>query len=118
MVVVENADDYRLAVDLKVGKSCWLTVDDLTDIVKVTWDSSDTSVATISRKYKSLAEGIKGYYDFNYSRYANLKGVTNYNTSCKLIRLDGWATDISYTTKLVTLIEDNELWKDDLRSRC
>ncbi len=57
VLVVDNADDYRLAVDLKVGKSCRVTVDDLTDKVKVTWDSSDTSVATISSKGKVTAVG-------------------------------------------------------------
>ncbi|MGB8451833.1 MAG: Ig-like domain-containing protein [Anaerocolumna sp.] len=48
VLVIENADDYRLAIDLKVGKSCGLTVNDLTDTVNVTWDSMDSSVATVS----------------------------------------------------------------------
>lgn len=57
VLVVENAKDYRLAVDLKVGKSCRLTVDDLTDTVNVTWDSMDTSVATVSSNGKVTAVG-------------------------------------------------------------
>lgn len=30
------------------------------------------------RKYPTIADGIKGYYEFlNYSRYKNLKGITD-----------------------------------------
>jgi hypothetical protein len=69
------------------------------------------------RKYGSVTEGIKGYYDFlNYSRYRNLKGVTDYRESCILIKEDGWATDVSYTAKLTKLIKDNALWKYDLQA--
>lgn len=69
------------------------------------------------RKYLNIEAGIKGYYDFlNYARYKNLKGQTDYRESCRLIREDGWATDLSYTTKLVTLVRDNELWKYDLQA--
>ena len=61
--------------------------------------------------------GIKGFYDFlNYSRYKKLKGVTDYLESCFLIKADGWATDISYTSKLIKLIKDNEIWKYDLQA--
>jgi uncharacterized protein YjdB len=60
ILVVDDADDLRLAVDLKVGKSCRLTVDDLTDTVKVIWTSMDPSVATISSKGKvtAVSEGL------------------------------------------------------------
>ena len=62
------------------------------------------------RKYKSLEEGIKGYYDFlKYPRYKNLVGVTDYEEACKLIRLDGWATSLSYTNSLVKLIQRYKL---------
>jgi len=69
------------------------------------------------RKYSSVSDGIKGYYVFlNYSRYKNLKGVTDYRESCFLIKEDGWATDVSYTSKLITLIKDNDLWMYDLQA--
>jgi hypothetical protein len=60
ILVVDDADDYRLAVDLKAGKSCRLTVDDLTDTVKVTWASMDPTIATVSTKGKVTAvrEGL------------------------------------------------------------
>lgn len=66
------------------------------------------------RKYPSLEAGIKGYYDFlQYPRYKNLKGVTNYVDACKLIRLDGWATSLTYTNNLIKLIETYNLTKFD-----
>lgn len=60
VLVVDNAHDYRLAVDLKVGKSCRLTVDDLTDTVPVIWDSMDPMVATVASngKVKALSKGL------------------------------------------------------------
>lgn len=66
------------------------------------------------RKYASLEEGIKGYYDFlQYPRYKNLKGVTDYKDACKLIRLDGWATSLTYTNNLIKLIETYKLTSYD-----
>jgi fibronectin type 3 domain-containing protein len=57
ILVVDNADDYRLAVDLKVGKTSRLTVDDLTNTLNVTWNSSDATVATVSSKGVVTAKG-------------------------------------------------------------
>ena len=60
VLVVEDANDYRLAVDLKVGQSSRLTIDDLTDTVKVTWTSMDSSIADVSSKGKvtALSKGL------------------------------------------------------------
>ncbi len=66
------------------------------------------------RKYASLKKGIKGYYDFiNYPRYKNLVGVTDYKKACRLIREDGWATSLSYTQSLISIIEYNKLYEYD-----
>jgi flagellum-specific peptidoglycan hydrolase FlgJ len=66
------------------------------------------------RAYTNVSDGIKGYYEFlQYPRYANLKGVTDYKLACTLIKQDGWATDVSYTAKLVSLIEKYGLSKYD-----
>ena len=66
------------------------------------------------RAYPNTQAGIRGYYVFlQYPRYANLKGVTDYKEACRLIKADGWATDVSYTDKLVSLIEKYGLTKYD-----
>ena len=66
------------------------------------------------RAYPDVQTGIRGYYVFlQYPRYANLKGVTEYKEACRLIKADGWATDVKYTDKLVSLIEKYGLTKYD-----
>lgn len=66
------------------------------------------------RAYGSMEEGIRGYYVFlRYPRYQNLKGVTDYCEACRLIKADGWATDIKYTDKLISLIEKYGLGRFD-----
>lgn len=66
------------------------------------------------RKYPTLEAGIKGYYDFlQYPRYKNLVGVKDYKEACKLIRLDGWATSLTYTNTLIKLIETHKLYEWD-----
>lgn len=69
------------------------------------------------RKYPSLEQGIKGYYDFlQYPRYKNLKGVKDYKEAAKLIRLDGWATSLTYTNNLIKLIETYKLTDYDKKA--
>lgn len=58
ILVVESAKEYRLAVDLRVGKSCRVTVDDYKNTEKVTWTSLDPTVATISSKGKVTTVGV------------------------------------------------------------
>ncbi len=66
------------------------------------------------RAYPNVQAGIRGYYVFlQYPRYLNLKGVTDYKEACRLIKADGWATDVKYTDKLVSLIEKYGLTKYD-----
>jgi len=57
ILVVENTDAYRLAVDLKVDKTCQLTADDNTNTFAGTWTSMDPSVATVSSSGKVKAAG-------------------------------------------------------------
>lgn len=54
------------------------------------------------RKYSSIEEGIKGYFDFisGYKRYSNLKNEKNSAKACQLIQQDGWATSPTYGTSL------------------
>lgn len=67
------------------------------------------------RKYPSWRESIRDHSDlFNrLSRYANLRGCTDYKLACKYVREDGYATDPSYTDKLINLIEKYNLNRFD-----
>ena len=77
-------------------------------------DGTYYTVTAKFRKYPNAAAGIKGYYDFlQYKRYQNLKGVTDSNTACDLIRQDGWATSLSYSANLKKLISDYNLTSYD-----
>ncbi|RKD30898.1 Ig-like domain-containing protein [Lacrimispora algidixylanolytica] len=55
VLVVENADDYRLAIDLKIGETARLTVDDFTNTANVTWAPMDSSIANVTSKGKVTA---------------------------------------------------------------
>ncbi len=82
-----------------------------------TEDGKPYTIMAKFRKYPSLEVGIKGYYDFlQYARYKNLKGITDYREACHRIKDDGWATDISYTNKLINMIQQYDLWRYDLQA--
>jgi hypothetical protein len=49
--------DLQLAVDLQIGDSCRLTVDDLKNTTSVIWASYDISIVTVSSKGKVTAIG-------------------------------------------------------------
>jgi flagellum-specific peptidoglycan hydrolase FlgJ len=58
-------------------------------------EGSYVTIKARFRKYDSVEEGIKGYYEFlQYKRYQNLKGVVDVAVACELIRKDGWATSL------------------------
>lgn len=66
------------------------------------------------RVFDSIEDGVKGYFEFiNYSRYSNLKGVTNPEEYCRLIKADGYATSSTYVTNLMRVIRDNNLTRFD-----
>ena len=60
VLVVENADDYRLAIDLKVGETARLTADDFTNTANITWAPMDSSIANVTTKGKvtALSKGL------------------------------------------------------------
>lgn len=60
VLVVENADDYRLAVDLKIGETARLTADDFTNTANITWAPMDSSIANVTTKGKvtALSKGL------------------------------------------------------------
>lgn len=73
-----------------------------------------TDIRANFRVYDSIEDGVKGYFEFiSYSRYSNLKGVTNPEEYCKLIKADGYATSSTYVTNLMRVIRDNNLTRFD-----
>lgn len=55
LLVINDETDLQLAIDLRVGDTRRLTVDDLTDTVNVTWASNSNAVATVSDTGKVTA---------------------------------------------------------------
>ena len=62
------------------------------------------------RKYASLEDCVKGYFEFlQYDRYANLKGVVDNHIFVELLKQDGYATDERYISKIITIIDTYDL---------
>ena len=73
-----------------------------------------TDIRDNFRVFDSMEDGVKGYFDFiNYSRYANLKGVTDPEEYCRRIKADGYATSSRYVDSLLRVIRDNNLTRFD-----
>lgn len=73
-----------------------------------------TDIRANFRVFDSIEDGVKGYFEFiNYSRYSNLKGVTNPEEYCRLIKADGYVTSSTYVTNLMRVIRDNNLTRFD-----
>lgn len=73
-----------------------------------------TQIRDNFRVFDDMESGVKGYFDFiNYSRYANLKGVTNPETYIKNIKNDGYATSSKYVENLMKVIRENNLTRFD-----
>ena len=67
------------------------------------------------KKYPSWKQSIEDHSAMFHrlSRYHNLIGVTNYKTSCILVKNDGYATAPDYTNTLITTIEKYKLYEWD-----
>lgn len=73
-----------------------------------------TNIRDNFRVFDSLEDGVKGYFEFiNYSRYANLKGVTDPETYVKNIKADGYATSSTYVSTLMNAIKSYNLTQYD-----
>lgn len=70
------------------------------------------------RKYPSWAESLADHSAlFNrWDRYSNLRGNYNYRDVCNKVREDGYATDPSYSAKLINIIEQYNLTRFDTES--
>lgn len=64
------------------------------------------------KKYPSYQESVTDHSGLFYrlSRYANLRGCTDYKLACKYVRDDGYATSPTYTTTLINVIEKYKLF--------
>ena len=67
------------------------------------------------RKYPNWADSISDHSGlFNRSsRYANLRGCTDYKLACKYVKDDGYATSPTYTQTLIKTIENYRLYNWD-----
>lgn len=67
------------------------------------------------RKYPSWAESLADHSAlFNrWDRYSNLRENYNYRDVCNKVREDGYATDPSYSVKLINIIEQYNLTRFD-----
>lgn len=73
-----------------------------------------TQIRDNFRVFDDMESGVKGYFDFiNYSRYDNLKGVTNPESYVKNIKNDGYATSSKYVENLMRVVRENNLTRFD-----
>jgi flagellum-specific peptidoglycan hydrolase FlgJ len=73
-----------------------------------------TNIRDNFRTYEDFDAGIRGYFEFiSYSRYANLKGVTNPREYCEKLKSDGYATSSKYVDNIMRVIRDNKLTRFD-----
>jgi Muramidase (flagellum-specific) len=70
-----------------------------------------TTIVAEFRKYASWNDSISDHTLFllSNSRYSNIIGNRDYKTVCQLIQQDGYATDPSYSSKLINIIEHYSL---------
>lgn len=93
---------------LKAGKS-W-TGETITIITSEYINGKYVKVSDTFRKYTSLEDCVKGYFEFlQYERYANLKGVVDNHIFVELLKQDGYATDERYISKIITIIDTYDL---------
>lgn len=83
-----------------------------------TWEEytpgTKTTIADNFRAYDTMEAGVKGYFDFiQYSRYKNLKGVTDPKTYLEQIKADGYATASNYVSANMNLITQYKLTQYD-----
>ena len=73
-----------------------------------------TSIRDNFRKYSSLEEGIKGYFEFiQYPRYANLRDAVSPVDYLTKIKADGYATSSSYVQSNMSVINTYALTEYD-----
>lgn len=87
-------------------------------VVYGTWEEYKqgviTNVDSLFCSFISIEQCMECLYRwYNRPKYLSLHGVKDYKESCNIVRKCGYATDYQYTTKLIKLIEDNNLTEWD-----
>ena len=73
-----------------------------------------TTINDNFRAYDSMADGVKGYYDFiSSSRYANLKTATTPRQYAEYLKADGYATSSTYVKTLTDTVQKYNLSQYD-----
>ena len=66
------------------------------------------------RAYDSFLEGIEDHSKLlSGGRYKSVRDSKDYRTACREIFICGYATDPSYSNKLIKIIEENKLYEFD-----
>jgi len=74
-----------------------------------------TDIRANFRAYSSMAEGVKGYYDFiGTKRYANLKTATTPREYLERIKADGYATSSTYVETNMSVVRQYNLSSFDI----
>lgn len=86
-----------------------------------TWEEytpgTKTNITQNFRAYDSMADGVKGYFDFiQYPRYSNLKGVTDPKRYLELIKADGYATASNYVSAVYNIVTGYHLTEYDTKA--
>ena len=65
--------------------------------------------------FENMDIGVLGYFQFlnSSSRYDGVKNVSDPKTYISTLKADGYATDSEYVSKIMKIIEDNDLTKYD-----
>lgn len=84
-------------------------------------DGSWRTVMADFRRYASVNDSIAdhsayllGAMNANHKRYAGLQGCTNYKAAAQIVKDGGYATDLNYVSKLVSLVERWNLTRFDV----
>ena len=73
-----------------------------------------TTIRDNFRAYGSMADGVRGYYDFiSTKRYQNLKTAVNYKEYAQMLKADGYATSSTYVNTLCSTVVKYNLDKWD-----
>lgn len=107
------ASKYHNYFGMKCG-SAWTG----SSVNKETQEEVNGSLISIRdnfRSYKTMEDGIKGYFDFiSMSRYSNLKNAVSSKDYLEKIKADGYATSSIYVDTVYKIVEQYNLTRFDV----